>query len=144
MFRQNFLHMNLLLLACSQKKVNTKDALPAIELYDGPAYRIVRKMEREGKIPSYLDIYIVSGKYGLIPSWQKINTYDQRLTYDIVVKTGAHAKLKELLSLPHQQVLVNMGKEYLSYFEDILGGAILVKGRIGEKNSQMKKWLLQL
>lgn len=69
----------LLVLACSKRKVAAAGLLPAIDRYDGPTFRVLRKYlrELEGGAPSIL---ILSAKYGLIPSDQQIPDYDCRLT----------------------------------------------------------------
>ena len=57
----------LLILSCSQRKAPAKGRLPAIDRYDGPAFRVLRKYLREGpaEVPTVL---ILSAKYGLIES----------------------------------------------------------------------------
>ena len=58
----------LLIISCSQRKVETSEPLPALERYDGPTYRTLRKAMHEGRIPKNLDVLIISAKYGLIGS----------------------------------------------------------------------------
>jgi hypothetical protein len=70
-----------LLLACSQRKVPTPDLLPAIDRYDGPAFRVVRRYLRTNS-DSDLIVYIVSAEFGLIPSCRPIPLYDRRMTDD--------------------------------------------------------------
>ena len=55
----------LLLTSCSQRQIQTDKALPAIELYDGPVYRTLRKMQREGTLPKDLDVLIIFAMRGL-------------------------------------------------------------------------------
>ena len=40
----------LLIISCSQRKVETSEPLPALERYDGPTYRTLRKAMHEGRI----------------------------------------------------------------------------------------------
>ncbi|WP_373537310.1 DUF6884 domain-containing protein [Microcoleus sp.] len=69
---------HLLILACSQRKRSDTDSLPAIERYDGPTFRLLRRFLR--KQPSApLEIYILSAKFGLIPSDYPIPDYDQKM-----------------------------------------------------------------
>ena len=56
----------LLIISCSDRKIQTLGCLPAFELYDGSFYRILRKAIREGYFPNNLDILIISPKYGLL------------------------------------------------------------------------------
>ena len=71
---------NLLIISCSQRKIEFPEPLAAINRYDGPAYRTLRKLEREGRFPENLDIVIISAKYGLLHYEQLIENYDQRMT----------------------------------------------------------------
>ncbi|SKB15099.1 hypothetical protein PL11201_690120 [Planktothrix sp. PCC 11201] len=52
--------------------------LPAIERYNGVAFRVVRKFLQE-QTTDYLDIFILSAKFGLIPAYQLIPNYDQKM-----------------------------------------------------------------
>lgn len=69
----------LLILACSKQKRQGDTPLPAVERYDGPPFRVLRKYrrERETREPHTL---IVSGRYGLIQEDRKIPPYDEQLT----------------------------------------------------------------
>jgi hypothetical protein len=69
----------LLILSCSQRKATTKDRLPAIDRYDGPAFRVLRKYLREAP-PVVPVVLILSAKYGLIAADRRIEDYDCRLT----------------------------------------------------------------
>ena len=69
----------LLLLACSSRKRPDPGRLPAIERYDGPAYRVLRRFVRlqPGDAP---DVYILSARFGLIRGDEPIPAYEQRMT----------------------------------------------------------------
>lgn len=56
----------LLLLACSNRKIRSKGLMPAIERYDGVNYRVIHKLQREGRFPKNVDVKILSAKFGLI------------------------------------------------------------------------------
>jgi len=57
----------LLIIPCSKRKTAPpRVKVSAINLYDGPFYRIIRKAFRESGKPDNLDIMILSAKYGLI------------------------------------------------------------------------------
>src|SRR5947209_15628331 len=68
----------LLLLACSAAK--HKGRAPAIQLYDGVNYRVLRKALAEGGWPPGLVIQIISAKYGLLDGSTIIDNYDQRMS----------------------------------------------------------------
>ena len=68
----------LLVLACSARKRKGAGLLPAINRYDGPAFRVLRKFLADADEPP--DVFVLSARYGLIPSHQEIRDYDRRLT----------------------------------------------------------------
>ena len=72
----------LLIISCSQRKRQDIDgSCLAIDVYDGPVYRTLRKMLRErGKDLKNLDILIISAKYGLLRHFDTIDPYDQQMT----------------------------------------------------------------
>src|SRR5215211_4455445 len=69
----------MLILACSRRKRPEEDLLPAVERYDGPAFRVLRRFLRESpsKAP---DILILSAEHGLIPHDLPIAAYDRKMT----------------------------------------------------------------
>ena len=71
----------LLILSCSQKKRSSPGSIPALERYDGPAFRVMNKFIRvcspEAQLP---DTYILSAKFGLISADKPIPHYDHRMT----------------------------------------------------------------
>lgn len=69
----------LLILACSQRKRPEASPLPAIERYDGPAFRVLRRYCRLIQ-DSGLIVYVVSAEFGLISAEKTIPTYDRRMT----------------------------------------------------------------
>jgi len=61
----------LLILACSQRKRPGASSLPAIERYDGPAFRVLRRYCRLNQ-DNGLFVYVLSAEFGLIPVKQPI------------------------------------------------------------------------
>jgi hypothetical protein len=58
-----------LILACSQRKRCAANRLPALERYDGPAFKVVRRFLRQHPDEKlHLGIQILSAEFGLIPS----------------------------------------------------------------------------
>ena len=55
----------LLIMACSARKRATEDLLPAIDRYDGPAFRVLRKYLSHAERPG-LTVMILSAKYCLL------------------------------------------------------------------------------
>ena len=71
----------LVILSCSQRKVQSASLMPAIERYDGPAYLVVRKWMRT--IPDARrdhEFLILSAEFGLISDSLRIPYYDRRMT----------------------------------------------------------------
>jgi hypothetical protein len=69
----------LLILACSQRKRPDAELLPALERYDGPAFRVLRRFLRS-RAPDPPDVLILSAEHGLIPRDLPIAAYDRKMT----------------------------------------------------------------
>ena len=69
----------LLIIACSQRKLSDPGLVPAIARYDGGQFRVLRKAHRDGYLSNYLDVLILSAKYGLIKACTPIANYEQRM-----------------------------------------------------------------
>jgi hypothetical protein len=136
----------LLIVACSASKREGQGALPALSLYDGVNFRVIRKFLGEQGWPPGLCIKILSAKYGLLDATDLIETYDERLT---ATKAGAIRKsiLNQLSqSGRFQSVFVNLGRDYLPAIdgiEHVFSGCQLeyAGGGIGSKMKAMKRWL---
>jgi len=126
--------------------------IPAFTRYDGPSYRIIKKLARENRLSLNIDIYVISAKYGLINSSYSIDKYNRKMTPARAIKLRPKI-LQVICNLFENNlfddVFINMGKLYLLSIEGIENilpegtRLIYAKGRIGQKNSQMKKWLLE-
>jgi uncharacterized protein DUF6884 len=69
----------ILLMSCSQRKTPGKGLIPAIDRYDGPAHRVLRKYLRELADPG-LSVYFLSGKFGVIGASRGIPNYDYKMS----------------------------------------------------------------
>ena len=143
-------HRCLLIVASSQRTRSAPGLLPAIERYDGVNFRVLRKAQREGYWPKDLDVLILSAKYGLLKSDTLIENYDLKMTprWAIELRVRVSADLDECLErTPYSEVFINLGKVYLAALALSKELTTLDKrvhyatGGIGEKMSQMKKWL---
>lgn len=143
----------LLIVGCSKRKVSVSGPVPALELYDGPLFRVIRKSMQEGWFPGDTCVYIVSAKYGLISGESLIEWYDAKLTGrgSAELRQGVGDALEKLLdSQVFAEAFICMGRDYL----DLIGGtspfcrrsipATLAQGGIGERCSQLKAWLRQV
>jgi len=124
--------------------------MPAIERYKGAWYGVINKLKREGRLPDNLDILIISAKYGLIDSHEKIENYDQRMDAQRAkeLRDSVTRKLKAiLLKSKYESVLINLGSAYMeavSGFEKLISNStkvIICKGKIGERKRDMRKWI---
>jgi len=141
----------LLILSCSERKRSEPDLLPAIERYDGPPFRVLRKFLRERlREAQSLDIFILSAEFGLIPAGHPIPYYDHRMTpgraHDL--QPLVLYKLKEILDGGrYHELFISVGRDYLQalagYSSLIPGGLrlILSTGTQGRKLGQLRDWL---
>ena len=140
----------LLLISCSQRKREDEGLLPAIERYDGPVYRCLRKMIREETYPvDEIGCLIISAKYGLITAQACIEFYDQKMTAAraVELRYEVQQSLSRYLSNRIEQVFINLGKDYMDTLEGFNWGVyptLEASGGIGMRTSQMKYWILQV
>jgi hypothetical protein len=139
----------LLVIACSEKKLPGAGSMPAVERYDGPAFRVLRKYLRgaSAEVPTVL---ILSAKYGLIPSDRAIGDYDCRLS-----KSSAAELRPEVLetlgsvlrSKRWNSVAVCAGKDYrlaLDGFVRLVPSSTrleMLAGGLGTRLTNLKNWL---
>lgn len=113
---------SLLIQSCSATKKLVDTAVPAIDLYDGYFFRIIKKAMREGRFSPNIDILILSAKHGVVEPDDVIDHYDRRmnrerakeLNADVVKDVSCKAKENS-----YDKVWINMGKEYESALDDI-------------------------
>jgi hypothetical protein len=141
----------LLIMACSQRKDPTEGSRAAIDRYDGPAFRVLRKYMRAGagSLPSVL---ILSAKYGLIPASRKIVNYDCCLTArsaDQLRPQVLEEAARIFCSCRWEQIAVCAGKQYwraLAGFEELVPQDVridFIKGGQGPRLTALRDWLHQ-
>ena len=150
----------LLIIGCSQRKVASGEMLPAIDRYDGPTYRCLRKfrdtnLDKKYPFPTNLRILILSAKFGLIHPETEIPAYDLEMTTGRAEEIRHEVKL-DLYHCLHfykiayggmDQVFINLGKTYRHTLDGFHWGTIATmeaSGGIGLKTQQMKAWLQRL
>lgn len=139
----------LLIVSCSQRKIQSSETLAAIDRYDGPTYRTLRKLRGEGYMPKNLDILIISAKYGLLSCQQPVDTYNEKMSLNRAdtLRPEVQSKLKSFIETKpegYDQVFINLGKTYRRTLEGFHWGLLSTleaSGGIGQKTSQMKTWL---
>lgn len=143
----------LLVISCSQEKLNISNPAPAFELYNGPIYKSIRKIKREDNLPKNVDILIISAKYGVLGFYDLIEKYNQRMTKERAeeLKSDVFNELKKhFKNKQYKEIFINLGKDYLSVLdgtENIIPRGtriVYAEGRIGEKLKQTRDWLLYL
>jgi len=151
-FKAAGLRMNknrLLVLGCSKRKLNNKELLPAIDRYDGPHFRILRRFRiANGSImPQTL---VISAFYGLIDIDEKIANYDSALTKKHNEEWIAMVKSQLATKLPlfqPSEIFIFGGKIYREVIEQCLNeldekaARVAPKGGIGKKLNALKNWL---
>jgi hypothetical protein len=141
----------LLILSCSQRKTLAKRRLPAIDRYDGPAFRVLRKYLREGpaEVPTVL---ILSAKYGLIECDRQIPWYDHRLSSasaDSLRLRVLETARRVLRSHRWRAVGLCAGKDYQSALEgitELMPAGVrldLLAGGLGRRLAALRDWLRQ-
>ena len=146
----------LLMLSCSQRKRPGAGLLPAIDRYDGPIYRVLRRYQRgfstsnpQGN--SLPDVYILSAKYGLISADQPIVDYERRMTAQRAdeLRPRVLADLHDLLrtNTSYQVIFFCMGREYWQVFQGWdasyrpMLSVVKAEGSMGGKQAQLHDWL---
>lgn len=71
---------SLVVVGCSATKLAIEGSLPAVHLYDGPVYRILRAHLRGQRWSKNLSLAVLSAKHGLIGAMSPISHYDERMT----------------------------------------------------------------
>lgn len=145
----------LLILGCSAAKRHEAWLMPAVERYDGPAFRVLRKARREGVIDEDTRVRILSAKYGLISELEEIEDYDQVMTEGRAQELvgDVSAALWRWMNHDHpdcRDVFINVGGAYgpavAGFAEWCRRNDIrceVASGGIGMRVAQMKDWLQQ-
>jgi len=142
----------LLIISCSKRKKNIDSDIEAIKLYDGVVFRTIRKTILEHQFFELLDILIISAKYGLIKSTDKIRYYDELMTENKakLLKPQVIEKIQKILRNNYNEIFINLGERYIPLIENIRNFTnpntqiIYANGKIGERLKQTKKWLLKI
>lgn len=143
----------LLILACSQRKRPEPGLLPAIDRYDGPSFRVLRKFLRESSLEAQsLDICILSAEFGLIASDQEIPNYDRKMTREQAqdLHPSVIAELQHRIKVTsHTELLVSVGQNYLkalSGYEVVVPLSVtsrMTTGGLGKRLSELHDWLYE-
>jgi hypothetical protein len=139
----------MLILSCSQRKRMDEGLLPAIERYDGPAFRVLRRYLRE-KPAEVPHILILSAQHGLIAHDVPIAAYDRKMTPARVreLRPLVSAELDRIVGIQApREILIVAGQHYLRTLSANDASSISVpnasvcKGAIGRKLAELHDWL---
>jgi hypothetical protein len=142
----------LLILACSARKKPSGATVPAWDLYDGVAFRVVKGIQRQEQLPEEVDIQILSAEHGLIPTIYRIASYERKMTPTRAMQLQSQVvgSLKEKLSSgDYQEVFIFAGNIYLAAMKPFVSWCptsirlTIAQGRIGQKLRQLKAWILK-
>lgn len=137
----------LLIMACTKAK--QEGIHPAVDLYDGPSFKVLRRRPPSG-LPEPMDVVILSAKHGLVQAHTRIGHYDRKLT------PARRQRLQKRVELDlhcmisrgrYSEIIVHGGREYQLLIQGALGaidGAPTVHvhdGPIGIKLAQLRQLL---
>ena len=140
---------SLVILGCSERKKPTAHLIAAVDRYDGPVFRVLRKHARDaaGTPPC---AYILSGRFGLIPGSSLIPLYDHRIAHvdHEALSKCVDSQLKEAVAeLKPDRIFVSVGRQYWSMLKEPLLREVepeklaIATGSIGGRASQLVHWL---
>lgn len=142
---------NLLILSCSARKHVVTGKVTAWNLYDGVVFRMVKRLQREGRFPTDVYILILSARHGLIHTNSKTAYYDQRMTKDLAVQQSSRniVLLRNIMKAAnYHEVFILAGRTYLAALHPVetwLSNGVkltIAEGGIGQKMQLLKRWLL--
>lgn len=104
-----------LILSCSERKRPDLGLVPAIERYDGPAFRVLRRF-LQSQPPDPPEVYILSAELGLVSSMELIPNYDRRMTLQRAQELRAHVvgRLRDIINRSYyRELFICVGRNYL-------------------------------
>lgn len=123
--------------------------MPAIDRYDGPAFRLLRRFF-EQSLASSVDVKILSAEYGLISVDYPLPYYDRQITKEQskILHPKVISSLETVLhSKSYTNLLIWLGRDYLEAiygYEAVVPKGLTVQlatGGIGRKLSILHDWL---
>ncbi len=139
----------LLLMSCGSRKRPDTMPLPALERYDGPSFRVLRRYLATHPVAPP-DVYILSARYGLIPTDQPIPYYDQRLTPQRAteLEPAVRDMLARILARREfEQIYLAVGRDYAraldgsTEFMPAAASVVAAEGSQGKRLAQLHDWL---
>ncbi len=145
----------VLILSCTATKRPDAGLLPALERYDGPTFRVLRRYLRDQPTDPP-DIHVLSAEFGLISAAYPIPYYDRAMTriraheMRVPVQQSLAAALGDLTqaSFDPEHLLVCLGREYREALTGYVGpvAEVLpsrsVRAGLGRRLTILRHWLL--
>lgn len=141
----SFYKNRLLVIGCSNRKKEVMSLAPAIDMYDGPMFRIIRKMINKQQFPNDVHVMILSAKYGIMGMYDMIQNYDLKITdiktHEMRQDVSRNVE-KFLICKQFIEGFINLGETYQDAFEVTFNFPLqFAQGKIGERQSQTKNWI---
>ena len=130
--------------------------MPAIERYDGPFFRVLRRYRKAHAAGIWEtepdpDTYVLSAEFGLIPAERPIPMYEHRMTRQRaqMLRPGVTDELRRLLNGErcYREIFICLGQAYwtaLEGWETFVSqdrAVIVARGSLGMRQSQLYDWL---
>lgn len=138
---------DLLIISCSATKKHGTGLTPAIELYDGPAFRILRN--HLNKMSMHPHILILSAKHGLIDAYDPLYYYDVKMNRNRALEISSQVQSYINDNIPdgvYNKVRIWAGKNYLLALPKtflIRHNIEIAEGPIGIKLRHLKNWCIE-
>lgn len=140
-----------LIVGCSRTKNETPGLLPAIDRYNGPEYRVIRRFLAKAPTAIQIDLFILSAEFGLISCAMPIPAYDRLMTPGRAEELRPEVSVairEQIRPQGYQEVFISMGKVYRSALAgaemDLLGvetRVVVSDGPMGMKLARLNAWL---
>jgi hypothetical protein len=139
----------LLILICSQRKRAEAGLLPAVERYDGPQFRVLRRFLRLRPTEAPR-IAVLSARFGLIDGGTLLPFYDQRMTAERAreLAPGVLAEFGRLLATAERsQLFLSLSRAYepaLAGYQAKVPATTEVRvslGGPGRRTAELYEWL---
>ncbi len=139
----------LLVQSCSARKQNVEQPVPALELYDGYFYRIIKNSAQYQTGTPDVDIRIISAKHGILRPDELIGYYEQKMDTERAqqLRGSIVPTLQELIQEKnYDRIVINLGKQYQQAIEGLTESIDVpvtqIEGNgIGEKGHILKRFL---
>jgi hypothetical protein len=142
--RIRFWALRLLIISCSARKIAATKPTAALNVYDGPLYRALRRRRADGSFPSDIVIKIVSAKHGLLSEDAPIRSYDKRLDpkRDARLLAETRSSLAAIVKKhAPTSVCISLGKDYAQALPALDDGvAVRVQGPPGSRVRKVLDW----